>query len=460
MHKREQILSTNRHPIVMSLVRVLGLDSHILSTLSLRIWSILAGGATTLLVPSFLSPTHQGYYYTFNSVVATQIFFELGLNHVLIQLTSHAAAHLKRLPSQRVEDNINWHRAILSLINLSTKWNAVMATLFFIIIMICGGLFFSNTGTLPTYEWLYVWIILITATSANLAMSAHLAICEGLGEVGQVARLRLLQSIIGYSLLWTLLISGAGLWAAVAIPLSCAVCTAGWLRLRQLGMQFEKTLCTKDSSVKGYTYRQDIFPLQWRIAISWASGYIIFSLLVPVVFAKQGAVEAGRLGLCLTILSSITAVGMSWISAKVPAFSRHIALNERTELNILFQHQAIRAVSMTALGVIFFIITAEFAGHFEPLILYRLPSLVVMVLLAVVTISNIIIFSMAAYMRAHKEEPLLASSVTLAFLIAIAIFFTSNYGLTATVSAYTVVNVFVGLPWSILIFNRYRTLEQ
>lgn len=436
----------------------LGVDFHILATLLLRCWSILAGGVTALLIPTALTASQQGYYYTFNAVLATQVFFELGLNHVLMQLTSHASAHLRRLSNTPLDGDVRWKHAIGSLLSLSAKWNAVMASFFFVALLVGGSLFFHSKGTLPVSQWLATWVVLIAATAGNLAMSAHLAICEGLGEVGQVARLRLLQSVVGYALLWALLLNGHGLWAATAVPLVSTVSTAWWLSRHPLlrGLRAQASTLVSDTSKSGYTYARDIFPLQWRIALSWASGYFIFNFLTPVVFAYQGEVAAGRLGLALTIFSAISTVGISWISAKIPTFSAHIARRERLELNALFEHQALRAISATFLCVTLFICIAQFAGHFVPKVLDRLPPFPVLLLLAAATIVNAVIFAMAAYVRAHKEEPLLAQSVVAAMLTGGGTFWMAHISLTATVAAFTAVTALVALPWCSLIYARYR----
>ena len=50
---------------------------------------------------------------------------------------------------------------------------------------------------------------LICATAVNLWLSPGLSVMEGCGKVGQVARMRIVQSVIGYSLFWMALILGA-----------------------------------------------------------------------------------------------------------------------------------------------------------------------------------------------------------------------------------------------------------
>src|SRR5688572_27603804 len=72
----------------------LGIDFHILSTILFRSWGIGAGFLTTLLLPLMLSPAQLGYYFSFASILALQIFFELGFNQVITQIAAHEAAEL------------------------------------------------------------------------------------------------------------------------------------------------------------------------------------------------------------------------------------------------------------------------------------------------------------------------------------------------------------------------------
>lgn len=434
-----------------------GLDIHVLATVLFRGWGILAGGATTILLPLFLSPTEQGFYYTFGSVLALQVFFELGLNHVLTQLAGHSAAHLHRSESGQLEGNLRWRRAIASLLVLSQKWNAVMAILFAVALLTGGVYFFERRGTLPAGEWIGPWITLIFAAAINLALSARLAICEGIGEVANVAKLRLRQSMAGYFLLWVLLLSGQGLSAVVAVPLTSAIFTAWWqwhhpnLRLLQSAVAKEARVSTEE-----FEWRRDIFPLQWKIALSWASGYFIFNFLTPVVFALQGPVVAGQLGLALALFSAVSTVGFSWISAKVPAFAAHIARHERSALNALFDHQLRRSVGVTLLCSSTVVIFAYGAGQFVPKILDRLPPLPSFLMLAVIAVANALVFAMAAYMRAHKEEPLLLQSIVTAALIGVGVLVAAHHSLQATVAAYAAATLFVSLPWCTMLYVKYR----
>jgi hypothetical protein len=82
------------------------------------------------------------------------------------------------------------------------------------------------------------------------------------------------------------------------------------------------------------SYKEEIFPYQWKIALSWISGFFIFQLFNPVIFATEGAIIAGQMGMTLAILSAIQSLSMSWMSTKVPLFSNLIALKKYNTLAI------------------------------------------------------------------------------------------------------------------------------
>ena len=435
-----------------------GLDFHVLSTLFFRGWGIVAGFATILLLPLCLNPVEQGYYFTFASVLTLQIFFELGLNQIVIQLVSHDVAHLKEGTDGRITGNAEYLGRLSSLARLLRRWYRMSALLFAIIGGTAGVIFFTLKGTEPISIWLGAWVLLVSATAINLWLSPGLAVMEGCGKVGQGDRLRLVQSIIGYAAFWAALVSGAGLWAACAVPLASAVCTAYWLRAH--GNTMHWLINRIEDLTSQICWRSDVFPLQWRISISFASGYIIFNLFTPVVFSKFGAIEAGQLGMALTILSAVSVLGMSWINAKAPNFTAHIARGERYELDSLFKNLFKRStVFITAISICV-VVGAWCLNKLGLPLMQRIAPPSVLAILSVATISNSMVFAMATYMRAHKQEPMLTQSVVVGILIAGAVYIGSKYSVFTMMLMYVTICLFVSLPWTIWLFSKYKKLNE
>lgn len=432
---------------------IAGLDFHVLVTLLFRGWAIVAGAATVFLLPLWISPTEQGYYFTFASVLALQIFFELGLNQIVMQLVSHEVAHLTETTDGRLTGNESHLGRLSSLARLIGRWYGVAAILFALVGGIAGAVFFTQKGTEPMSVWLGVWAVLVGATAANLWLSPGLAVMEGCGKVGQVARLRLVQSVLGYACLWATLLSGAGLWAATAVPVISVVCTGYWLKSHGNLLHW---LSSRAADVKTQlSWRTDVLPLQWRIALSWASGYLIFNLFTPMVFSHHGAVEAGRLGMALTVFSAISTIGMSWVNAKAPNFTMHIARGERRELNSLFKALFIRSTVAIALTSTGFVLIAWYLNQIGLPLMMRIASPSVLTVLAIVTIVNSTVFAMAIYMRAHREEPMLIQSVVVGLTVTCAVYFGSKNGIFAMMFFYMLVSILVSLPWTIWLFRRY-----
>src|SRR5260370_31512190 len=111
-----------RHPFRSWLQDVLGLDRAIIFTVLARGWQSLAGLVTIALIARFLSPAEQGYYYTFGSLVALQIVFELGFSFVIQQMASHERAHLFISSDYQVSGNAVNHPRLASVFQKPVRW--------------------------------------------------------------------------------------------------------------------------------------------------------------------------------------------------------------------------------------------------------------------------------------------------------------------------------------------------
>ena len=433
---------------------VAGIDFDIFHTLLFRGWTVLAGGLSVVLIPFFLTPTQQGFYYTFASFLAIQVFFELGLNQVIIQLVSHDAAHLTIQDDGKVSGDAARIHRLYGLVRLLRRWYALAAFLFVVMAGGAGWVFFvTKGGDLPRAQWSATWVVLVLFTSINLFLSPHLTVIEGTGQVGAVARLRLIQSMLGYCSMWVLLLLGTGLWAAVAMPTVSAIATSLWLRRR--GGMFQQHATRTSLDLEPISWRRDVFPLQWRIAISWACGYVIFSLFTPIVFASHGSVEAGRLGMAMTVFSAITSLGLSWINAKTPNFTMHISRGEFAALSHLFRAVSLRSVIATGLPSFLIVALVSLGTHYDFGLVKRIAPADTLFWIACAATVNTAVYAGASYMRAHREEPMLPVSVVSA-LLTFAVVTLLRHDVTSMMLGSAAISVCISLPWTFLLYRRYR----
>ncbi|EGB6262000.1 hypothetical protein H7395_002584, partial [Salmonella enterica] len=199
------------------IIRMLGVDKAIRYVIFGKIISVLTGLLLIMLISHYLSKDAQGYYYTFNSVVALQIIFELGLSTVIIQFASHEMSALKYDYSERdiIGESKNKQR-YLSLFRLAIKWYAVIALLIILIVGPIGYVFFTQKEGLGV-PWQGAWLLLTIVTAFNIFLVSVLSVAEGSGLITDVNKMRMYQSLLAGILAVSLLISGFGLYATSAI---------------------------------------------------------------------------------------------------------------------------------------------------------------------------------------------------------------------------------------------------
>lgn len=428
------------------------IDAHVLATLVLRLWTLTAGAVTVLLIPLCLTAREQGYYFTFASVLALQIFFDLGFNQVLVQFVGKHMSALKWQGQILVGDAITRQKLGLLVKGVTSAYR-YLALAFALSVGALGAYFFERFDQTPPSGWLISWLLLTLATAGNLYMSPQLAMAEGTGQVKQVARIRTVQSVVGYGLAWI----GLGLgWGLMAIPIIAAVNLAGTIHWARTHGRFLDTLvrslatpCHPEARIR---WQQDILPFQWRMAISWMSGYLIFQLFNPMLFAHHGPIEAGRVGLALALFNAVVTLAMSWINAKSPVFAQLLGHGQQTQAKALFKKQL--AISSTANVVLCLtlLVLAWWANTWHMPLASRLPAMSVLTCLAAVTISNQLVFGLAVYMRAHGREPLVWPSLVTGVATLAALALTAQGSILDTMMAYAAVQILVCLPWVLSIF--------
>ena len=438
------------------LLRFIGIDRAIAYTLFSRVWQLVAGFVNVLLIAKYLTPIQQGFFYTFASVLGLQVFFDLGLTYVVLQFTSHERAHLSWTPGGTLEGASIAKARLSSLIRLTIKWYAVAAGVLAFVLVPTGFLFFGNSPDAASAGiWRVPWFWLVLTTAGNLLLSPIFAVLEGCGLVADVARFRFTQDITTYPVYWLSLAGGAGLFASPLLQTTRIVISIGWLVARQRPFLADQ-LRFKLPGVSIRWWRE-VWPMQWKIAISWVSGFLIFQLFNPVLFAYFGAVVAGQMGMTLALTGAVSAIAMAWINTKVPTFGQLIALHNYKSLDRLFFRTLFQA-AIAALGagvVLWAAVFALYKRHipFSRRMLEPLPF----ALLIGVAIINVVIFSQAAYLRAHLKEPFLWISVISGILTALSTYFLGRaYGVVGMAAGYLGLTAFIGLGWATWIFVTKR----
>ena len=207
---------------------------------------------------------------------------------------------------------------------------------------------------------------------------------------------------------------------------------------------------------------QEVWPFQWRIAVSWLCGYFIFQLYNPVLFAFHGAVVAGQMGMSLTLANALQAIAISWIYTKAAPFGALIARKQYLKLDQLFFKalgQSVAVCGAGALAIWMGVIYLNWAGL--PFA-HRLLDPTSIAFLLSITTMNVVVTAEATYLRAHKQEKILSNFRSQSCpRRAISTFFLGrNYGAFGVVagSLVTVGPRRCGLPLGTYTFLKYRRI--
>lgn len=392
------------------MIKYFGINRAIGFALVKRLWSVMASPITILLIASSLTKVEQGYYFTFASLLALQVFFEMGLATVISQFISHEFASLswgQRGEIVGIEDNKN---RVLNILGNSLKWYSVCSVLLIVLLSVTGFIFFKDEANYGV-SWGLPWLLAVLGVSINLLIVPFYAVISGSGDVASVNFRSLIGGILGSLLGWGVLFLGGGLYAIPAVTFGNIIVAIIYLiKIKPLliveGINFALNKVALKNPV---SWRDEIWPMQWKIAVSWISGYFIFQLFVPVLFKFHGPVVAGQMGMTLSVVNALQVICLIWPNSRMPEYGKFIAKNNWSDLDDLFKKTLKQSLEVCSLSIIAFLILILALKNFSNLGDRFLPTWQI-VLLLLSMIGQLLVTNWAMYMRAHKQEPMMSLS--------------------------------------------------
>jgi hypothetical protein len=440
----------------MKALRALGLDGAVAYTFLARIVSILGSIGTVLLIVRFLSPIEQGYYYTLLSLVALQLVFELGFSFVIQQLAAHECVHLELKEGGEVRGDPVAHARLASTLQLSVRWYTMAAVVMGLLLAPLGIIFFARHAAVDMthVEWQGPWLAAIAASMAGLWCMPLYAFIEGCGQVRAVAAMRLRQSLAGMVLAWTAMLLHQGLYAP-------ALVIAGQVAVGLFFLATHRRLLTGllrhpvcDTSI---CWISEVWPFQWRIGVSSMCAYFTMQIFIPILFALRGPVEAGQMGMSLSITGYMTSLVLPWTSTKATPFGRLIAERKFQGLDRLFLRTLGQSLTVFVLIAFAADLGAALLTTAAPRLAVRMVSPELFAMLVLAAGAKCVVQSLGTLLRSFKREPFLAQSLAVASItLALAGLTASRWGNTGVTFSYLAVTLGIALPSALTIFARAR----
>jgi len=434
----------------------LGLDGAVTYTLLARGASIVGSTGTVLLIVRYLSPVEQGYYYTLLSLVSLQVVFEMGFSFVIQQLAAHECVRLDLGADGSVSGDAVAHARLASALKLSVRWYTLAATAMGMVLAPLGTVLFlrHGVGGGADVAWRGPWLAAVAASMAGLWCMPFYAFIEGCGQVRAVAAMRFWQAIATALFAWGAMLLGRGLYAPALALVGYVASGALFLVTRR---KLLAGLLRHPPGPDEIDWTSEVWPFQWRIAGSWMCSYFTVQIFIPILFALRGPVEAGQMGMSLSITGYMTILALAWTSTKTTPFGRMIAQRDFRGLDRLFQRvlgQSLAAFVLLGLAACSVALGLSWAA---PHLAARMVSPRLFALLVVAAGANCAVQCLAALLRSFKSEPFLTQSVAVTVLMVLLAGVTApRWGNAGAAFSYLAATGGVALPSAVVIFNRAR----
>lgn len=474
--------------VLRTLLRGLEVDRAVALAVALRGWQLVGGFVSTLLIALLFSKDQQGYYYTFLNLLAMQIFFELSLSIVVTNVASHEWSRLRLHPAGHIEGA---PEALSRLVSLGRKlflWYGLAALLFILVVGPVGMVFYGQpvvadaapaegapaqaaqtaangassapqagkqAGAEPEQvQWLGPWWTVVVLTGLLLWALPFNALLEGCNQVATVNQFRLGQAISANLAVWVVIFLGGGLWAIAAAALMRLV----W-ELLLLGVRYRRFFHAflQPPASKGVDWWEELWPMQWRLAVSGIFNYFALNMFSLVLFQYHGPAAAGRMGMTWTLVSVMQAAALAWVQTRVPRMGMLIAEQRYGDLDRLFNRLLAISLAVVAGGGL-----AIWTGVFGlnlwlPKLAARLLSPTETGLLVLAILCYQAPNCQAMYIRAHKRDTLLGVSVVSATLIGLLVWqLGARFGALGAISGYLAVAALIVLPVQTRLWQQCR----
>ena len=440
----------------MRIRQALGLDGAVAFTSLARMVSIAGSTVTVLLIVRFLSPVEQGYYYTLLSLVALQMVFELGFSFVIQQLAAHECIHLELHQDGSVSGAPAAHARLASALQLSVRWYSVAAVAMGMILAPLGVFFFARHAGPSTAQvaWQGPWLLAVAVSMAGLWCQPFYSFLDGCGQIRAVAALRLRQAVAGMALAWTAMFLHHGLYSPALVIAGQVGTGLFFLAARRRLLKGLLGYLARDASIR---WSREVWPFQWRIAVSWMCSYFTMQVFIPILFALRGPVEAGQMGMSLSITGYMASLVLPWITTKATPFGRLVAQREFRRLDRLFLRTLGQAMSVFTMIALAADAIAALLTVVAPGLAARMVSPQLFAVLLLAAGAGCVVQSLATLLRSFKREPFLWQSLAVASLtLLLAVFTAPRWGNAGVTFGYLAGSVGIGLPSALMIFARAR----
>jgi hypothetical protein len=379
-------------------------DKDLFNTTLNQGFKLVTGPLFILLIPFYITREVQGYWFSFMSVSALSIMADLGFTIIILQFSAHEFAFL-RFENGSIfpvtnDKQIHLER-LASLLRFSLNWLKKILLFVFPVILIIGIWLFNSKSS--DVNWVVPWVIYTIGAALMFTNTVVLSFIEGCNNVAITQRIRFYNTVINFSFLFPLLVIGANLFALSIALLFSSVITSALIIFRFRSLLNQLWTLSRD---KYHNWFPEFWSFFRKYALSVASGFFVVQIFTPLAFKFYGPVEAGKVGLTMSLTTAIFSISNVWFQSIAPKVNILTSQKNWPVLNKLIIERFLIALATYLLAYLVFTLAyiqiestvfAEITNRF-------LPAVGILILFFHWLI-QLPIYIMAFYLRAHKKEP-------------------------------------------------------
>jgi hypothetical protein len=406
---------------------------------ALAMASTASGGVALLaiawLAARRLTSAELGFFFSFLSFGALMQLGDFGLSYATLQAAGGLAG------SGRGHELAALERRVV-------KWNILATATAAAIVALLGWATFSTQLSTTTVPWRSPWLVYVAAVIASQLTMPRISLREGGGRIEQMWTLRLVQELAGGVACLIALHAGAGLYSLAAYAGVRALIAVSWLT-------FGDPL-THDANVAQYTigrWMAEVWPFQWKIALSGLSGFLIFRSFSPIVLIEKGPVAAGEFGLAISFMNLLIAVTTAWPLSQAAHYAALNASGGHGELRRSFPTMLWASSAFSVIATAILVAGLAEARMLGISVALRLPDMTTTTFVLATAIIHHVVACFAVFLRAEGREPLLVASVAGSIGTVAIVWATAHIGSLREIAVANFFCTIVGIPVVLFLFR-------
>lgn len=393
-------------------------------------------------VPLYLDNRSQGYYYLYLNLASIQVFVELGLGTFLVNYSSALR-----------ERGTKTNSKLGSLLKKVVSYARYNSGLYIFIASMYVYIFGDEYMYKDNIHYTLIYIIIIALDVSKIPL---LSIVSGCGDIVEVYRMKTVKALLEAVVLWVALKFGFGLNALiVAASISLVIVI---LFLNYIKRNFFLSILKSYNPESQVNWMTDIFPMQWKMGLSWISGWLLFSSIVPISFKLIGPVEAGQIGMTLSMVLGLASASSMVVNAVSPKMAKYAALRDRVSVDRLAIRTANFSFSVYIFGALIIAFISYYIETFPGKYSERILPLDTLIFVLIGVGAQQFTMPITAYMFAYIKHPFVFESLLLGVLTISAIYMSGLYfGIYGMTISFMLVQVVVAVPifvYKIFVFRK------